>query len=160
MSFPNTVSQESTTYCPACKTHRAGARDGRCGCGSELVQGPIWRPVAGKPGIYVHDDRPECEVRVWRSECADCRNDILIYDSACGCPDHAPSVPDEERLQRYETCHGCGHRMTRLEIPTDGTWPQTTREKQGATTPDTGNAAEVAEANRRRAVEMAKLYDV
>lgn len=127
MSFPNSDWQHTPIHCPDCKVARPGAKDGTCGCGAALVEPPRWNPVAGKPNIYVHDDNG-CEAEIYRVECEDCGSHALVYYSACGCDDHKPGEAGHD-YATPETCAGCGRRMTRLEVPEDGSWPPIATER-------------------------------
>ena len=90
---------------------------------------PRWHPVAGKPDVFTHDDKPTCEVEIVAVACVYCGSSWVAMHAVCMCPDHqlvaadehandatkrsaVHAERDEARRAAHETC--CGQRMLRL----------------------------------------------
>lgn len=75
-----------------------------------LPTDPQWRPVAGKSGIYIHDDVPTQEVEIILFQCPVCEHEQQTMHSvsvlhglatAIGRKDHStcPNCPNEQKLK-------------------------------------------------------------
>jgi hypothetical protein len=80
---------------------------------------PQWRPVASKPDVWVHDDKPDQEVEIIAYECGSCRDAAgqpvrrLTYHGVTHDPDRGYHAATPEEREEHATCHGCGDRMER-----------------------------------------------
>lgn len=77
----------------------------------EEQDAPRWRPVAGKPNTYIHDECPCCEVEITKVECVDCGTHLVTHMHRMACHDntkgHEVATNREEHERMAVTPHIC-----------------------------------------------------
>lgn len=82
---------------------------------------PQWRPVPGKPGIWVHDDQPDQEVEIIHYECQSCTKangnpiDSIVYHGVTHDPERGFHAATDEERGQHATCRHCEQELTRIE---------------------------------------------
>src|SRR5229473_161921 len=82
---------------------------------------PQWRPVKGRPNIYIHDDVPTQEVEVLLLQCSQCGHEQQTMHSigptkaaaAAGIV-HLPTSDEARRI--HSTCPGCEQQLVAITL--------------------------------------------
>jgi hypothetical protein len=87
---------------------------------------PQWRPVTNKPGLYVHDDAPCCEVEIVLQTCKDHPDDQVLTMHRVRCKAKTKGhEPATDKARKEHATHACGKKMTVIPRP-EAQWPTAT----------------------------------